>query len=122
MSRWFAPFLLVFAIACDDAPATDAATDAGDEPADTDSDAGTTEPDLENGARVYNSTCATCHGDDGAGLGSASDLSEVLPEMTDDEVEEVIRDGAPGMPAFRSTLSDDEIRDVIAYIRDTFED
>lgn len=98
------------------APLDDTADD-GSEAADTDS--GPAESDLTNGARVFHDTCAVCHGDNGTGLGSASDLSEVLPQMSDDEVKEVIRHGAPGMPSFRSTLSDDEIRDVIAYIRDS---
>ncbi len=83
------------------------------------------------GRRLFQANCASCHG--GEVGGSASDYpprhnaAGHTWEHGDCELERIIRYGpltirpgtAPGlqMPAFRDRLTDDEIRDVIAYIK-----
>jgi cytochrome c551 len=80
---------------------------------------------IAEGAEVYSRTCENCHGEDGTarvqlnGV-AASDLTEVLPLLSNDALHEVIANGVGEMP--RQDLSDREIDDVIAYLRDTFRD
>lgn len=87
----------------------------------------------ERGERIFLSTCAACHGADGAGapqttvgfavpLPDFTDCSATSPESAMDWMA-VIRDGGPVrgfsriMPAFRDLLTADQVRDVAAYIR-----
>lgn len=90
---------------------------------------------LDQGSRVYEMRCASCHGDDGSGQGSAgralsspprdfrvadfrykSTPGEELP--SDADLELTIREGRieNGMPAW-STLTLDDRSAVIAYIK-----
>lgn len=74
--------------------------------------------DVANGAEVYDSSCAICHGDDGQG-DIGSDLTTVVPTLSDEEIVEILLDGISGttMPAFSEALDDQAIADVLAYIR-----
>ena len=76
------------------------------------SSTGTGEADLENGESVYQS-CLACHS------GNGIDIEVIAPDLSDEELERIIVEGDGGMPA-QSALSDDDVRDVIAYIRATF--
>jgi mono/diheme cytochrome c family protein len=81
--------------------------------------------------RLYFSNCATCHGASGAGSWRAtlflmhpSDLSNprVVEGLTDEYLYLLIKNGGaplgkPGMPAFGFHLRDDEIRELIGYLR-----
>ena len=81
--------------------------------------------------RLYLSNCATCHGASGAGSWRAtiflmhpSDLSDrrLVNGLTDEYLYLLIKNGGaplgkPGMPAFGFHLGDDEIRELIAYLR-----
>ena len=63
--------------------------------------------------------CSYCHGIDlegniGPALGSGSDSSFEPDEF----LEERIRDGIGEMPSFGGVFTDDQIDDIIAYIRD----
>lgn len=90
---------------------------------------------LDQGARVYEMRCASCHGDDGSGQGSAgralakpprdfraadfiykSTPGDDLP--TDADLELTIREGRieSGMPSWR-TLTPEDRSAVIAYIK-----
>lgn len=75
--------------------------------------------DPDAGAEVFSSTCAVCHGADGSGIeGSGSDLNEEVPEFSDAELENIIQNGYEEMPP--QGLTDQELADVIAYLRETF--
>jgi cytochrome c551 len=80
-------------------------------------------PDADAGAEVYDRTCSSCHGADGAdgvqvnGVPAAI-LADVVPGMSDDELTSVIQDGSGEMPA--QGLDDDETADCIAWLRQTF--
>ena len=75
--------------------------------------------DYFNGREVYELRCQGCHGIDGASPAPGSpDFSRGdSMHKTDAELFKQIRGGGGAMPAFRGILSDDEIRDVIAYVR-----
>lgn len=90
---------------------------------------------LEQGARVYAMRCASCHGEDGAGQGSAGRALAQPPRdfrtadfrygasgpgglPSDAELEQTIRDGRieNGMPAW-GTLTAEDRHAVIQYIK-----
>ena len=73
-----------------------------------------------HGAELYQRHCSACHGDEGrGGVGVPLALPSFLGGVTDDYLFKTVRLGRPGrvMPAFHD-LSDDEIRAIIAHIRD----
>ena len=81
--------------------------------------------------RLYLGLCATCHGPDGKGSwraalflvrpGSLSDAAR-LDARSDQYLFDLIKHGGapigrPGMPAFGSTLTDGDIREIVRYVR-----
>jgi mono/diheme cytochrome c family protein len=77
-------------------------------------------PVKENGELVFTQYRSTCHGPDAAG--GALRLSLLRAEAAaqlDDWYREVINNGRTGaaMPAWRGILSEQEIEDVVAWIR-----
>jgi mono/diheme cytochrome c family protein len=74
--------------------------------------------DATAGESVFASNCAACHGTDASG-GSGPDLGAHVPGMSDSEIQSVIENGEGLMPAI-STLSDQDIADVIAWLRGEF--
>lgn len=107
---------IVFALAlfgCNTEPGADA--EAGTE-------TGTIEGDAARGEDLY-AACTGCHGPDGAGgidiNGTLStDLRAEIPEMTEAELEDVIKNGEGTMPPQYDDPQD--IADVIAYLLETF--
>jgi cytochrome c553 len=92
----------------------------------------------ETGETIFRTTCAACHGVDGAGapqstvgfavpLPNFTDCSATSAEMEVDWAA-TIRDGGPVrgfsriMPAFRDLLTPEQIRSVAAYIRSLCQD
>lgn len=89
--------------------------------------------DPARGKAVYDKSCALCHGPAGAGNGPmAASLSPqpkdltnraIMAKRSDWEVYLVIRDGgkalglSPQMFAYKSMLTDQQIRDVAAHVR-----
>jgi mono/diheme cytochrome c family protein len=83
------------------------------------------EPNLPRGKKVYEKYCLACHGSQGRGDGATqfdppvADLtsSEVLLKP-DSRLLRSIHDGRTNtaMDAWKTTLSDEAIRDVLAYI------
>jgi mono/diheme cytochrome c family protein len=83
------------------------------------------------GKGVYELNCVTCHGDSGAGDGPAggsldprpANFPKVLPAVQDDYVYWVLNEGgaaaglSASMASYKGVLSEDEIWQVIAYIR-----
>ncbi|MCK6521874.1 cytochrome c [Myxococcota bacterium] len=104
---------LAFAVACGD---KETATDSGGD-SQVDAILALT-GDSTAGATVFSNTCAGCHGADGAS-GYAANLVEEIPEKDDAFIVGVIINGYEGgMPA--QDLSDQEVADVLAYVRATF--
>ncbi len=71
------------------------------------------------GATVYTDTCAVCHGANGEG-GAGSALATVADSLSDEEVVDTILNGTSGMVAYDGQLTDQQIADVFAYLRETF--
>jgi mono/diheme cytochrome c family protein len=83
------------------------------------------------GQRLYLTHCATCHGADGRGSWRArvflmhpGDLSDprLVDRLADDYLFTLIKAGGatigrPGMPAFGYHVKDEEIRELIRYLR-----
>lgn len=84
--------------------------------------------ELASGRNNYKESCARCHKDDGTGGEvvvegkklNADDLtSEKMKKMSDEKYVKYITNGIPseGMPAFKGVLSNEEIKEVIEFIR-----
>ena len=75
--------------------------------------------DIFNGKDVYDLHCQTCHGMDGQAIEpGVPDFSRGESLYAPDvDLVRVLRDGDGHLPSYRGLLSDEELRDVIAYIR-----
>ena len=80
-------------------------------------------PDKAATAGTFRTKCAMCHGPDGAGssVGKSMNVpdlrSSVVQDKADTELAQIISNGKGGMPAFKSSLSDDQIRGLVTYVR-----
>jgi cytochrome c oxidase cbb3-type subunit 3 len=73
-----------------------------------------------NGAEIFASRCAECHGLDGRGSERAPNIASrpTVQQLSNDELVRIIQQGilGTGMPAFRS-LQMPEVQAVVAYLR-----
>lgn len=72
------------------------------------------------GQKTYGNVCASCHGgDQGGGRGPNLFDPSLLAALSDTQFHSIIANGIPGteMPAFASQFSDDQLHQVIAYVR-----
>ncbi len=78
--------------------------------------------DTNLGRGIYQRHCAMCHGNNGAAMmAGAPDFNRGQGLMRSDRMLlERIRTGKNACPAYRGILNDQEILDVIAYIRTLF--
>lgn len=93
-----------------------------------------TKGDPAKGKQVYDTRCAMCHGPGGKGDGPASaslepkprDLSdaEYMSGITNEYMYKIIAEGgaavdmSPAMPAHKGMLSEADIQNVIAHVRE----
>ncbi|WP_429028540.1 c-type cytochrome [Bradyrhizobium sp. I1.14.4] len=78
--------------------------------------------DATAGRGVFNGTCAHCHGPDAVQAERKIDLRLLKKRYADDMEStfwKTVHDGRPakGMPAWKDVFSDDELRNVYAYLR-----
>jgi mono/diheme cytochrome c family protein len=88
-----------------------------------------TEENVRRGQRAFSSYCAACHGLDGqnTGVPFADAMSPPVPKLTspavqrytDGQLHSVIANGLwpSGMPAARGLLNDEEIWEIVQYLR-----
>jgi mono/diheme cytochrome c family protein len=73
------------------------------------------------GAQVYETNCASCHGDEGQGHvlaeAPALDESEHVWHHADGQLQILIENGGTLMPAFGEQFSDEEVVAVIRYVQ-----
>ena len=71
---------------------------------------------LANGKEIHNMTCKNsyCHG-------SNTTLDERVPEMSDSEIFRQVTTGGDTYMEAQTQLSDDDVRDVILYLRTIYE-
>jgi len=86
---------------------------------------------LSKGYRLYDTYCAACHGDDGRGVHpedllppatpaprlGAETVAGLGPRATRVKILHMLRRESGRMPHFRDTLSEAQLRDVVAYLR-----
>ena len=76
--------------------------------------------DTSNGAILFADNCVSCHPADGsAGTGAA--LNEAVPDINDEQMVTSISGGIGIMPVFSNALTNQEIADVAAYTRETYD-
>lgn len=72
---------------------------------------------------LYKAKCAKCHGVDGSAtaggkkLGAKDAFDPEVMKMTDTEWLEVTKNGKNKMPAYGKSLSDDQLKELVAYLR-----
>lgn len=80
----------------------------------------TTTHGSERGNLVFQSRCQVCHGENGGGAQPTTvKLAEVAVSLSDQELKEFIASGEMNlkMPPYGKTLKDDELNDLIAFMR-----
>ena len=74
-----------------------------------------------SGEALFKTYCASCHGSNGEGSAIANfKISERLVK-SDEELSKTIREGKGQMPAWGFLFSEEDIKNVLQYIRETFE-
>ncbi len=77
-----------------------------------------TASDIEDGGRVFQTTCANCHGPDGNEV-AGIDLGrgQFRRTMSDQDLIQIIRNGIPGTPMPASNVPEAQAARVVAYLR-----
>jgi mono/diheme cytochrome c family protein len=77
-----------------------------------------------DGKQLFAMTCAKCHGDDGRGqtaqgrLLGARDLTRAeVRRLSDEQIAHQVRVGGGKMPAFSDLFSDEQLRSIVAHVR-----
>ena len=76
------------------------------------------------GALVYKENCAVCHGDTGEGRGKKGiplTSGHALDHTEAQMIDQVIHGEDDEMPAFKDKLSDEQIKQVVAFVRNTLQ-
>jgi cytochrome c6 len=78
----------------------------------------------DSGADVFKAKCASCHGASGAGdtaMGKSMKLKDLgaaeVQGQSDADLTNVIANGKKPMPGYKGKLTDDQISDLVKYIR-----
>jgi mono/diheme cytochrome c family protein len=78
----------------------------------------------QNGAALYKSKCAMCHGADGKGetpVGKSMKLRDLgsadVQKQSDAELIAITTNGKNKMPAYKGKLTDAQIKDIVSFIR-----
>jgi alcohol dehydrogenase (cytochrome c) len=72
--------------------------------------------DAAAGKEVFSEECSVCHGATGHGGNGGPDLRSMPLAKTQAGAEKQVTNGGGGMPAFKGTLSEEEIANVAAYV------
>ena len=78
-----------------------------------------------DGGALFKAKCAMCHGPDGMGktpMGQKLNIRDLhspeVQKQSDAELSQVIAQGKGKMPAFSNKLSSDQVKLLVAYIRE----
>jgi cytochrome c6 len=77
----------------------------------------------DDAAALYKSKCQVCHGADGKGsptgvkMGAKDFHSPEVAKQTDAELIKVTKEGKGKMPKYDGKLTDDQIKELVKYIR-----
>src|SRR5258707_258555 len=77
-----------------------------------------TAQDIEDGGRVFRTTCANCHGPDGDEV-AGIDLGRGIfrRAKTDQDLTQIIRNGIPGTAMPASNMPEAQAEQIVAYLR-----
>jgi quinohemoprotein ethanol dehydrogenase len=73
-------------------------------------------PNAAAGKEVFTEECSICHGATGHGGNGGPDLTTLPKSKEQKGAEEQVTNGGGGMPAFKGTLTEEEIANVAAYV------
>ena len=78
----------------------------------------------DDGAATFNSSCAGCHGENGAGdtaIGKSTGVPDLrssqVQSQPDSRLADVIENGTSRMPPFKSSLNEEQVKALIAHVR-----
>jgi cytochrome c6 len=77
----------------------------------------------DDAAALYKSKCQVCHGADGKGSAAGQKLgvrdfhSPEVQKESDADLIKITKEGKGKMPKFEGKLTDDQIKDLVKYIR-----
>jgi cytochrome c6 len=76
-------------------------------------------------ADVFKAKCAACHGADGSGntaVGKSMKIRDFhspdVQKQTDAQLTDIITTGKSAMPSYKGKLADDQIKQLVGYIRE----
>lgn len=72
---------------------------------------------LGAGVDIYNAKCKMCHKETGDGKDFKFTDKEAMSKKTDAQLFDGIKKGKDKMPAFEGKLKDEEIKEIVTYIR-----
>ena len=77
------------------------------------------------GKAIFTTKCALCHGADGTGKTSIGKTLKIpdfhspeIKKLSDDDLEKVVTNGKNKMPSFKGKLTEAQIDQVVAYVRE----
>ena len=73
--------------------------------------------DQTNGKSIYGNQCASCHAADGSGGVGSSLIAPPKSSLSAEAMIVSLLDGKGNMPSFSSSLTEQQMADVIAYVR-----
>lgn len=125
--------LFIFACA-DNKPANTNSTNTATVNANTTTNTQTNAPanNVADARKIYADKCVKCHKEDGTGgkitiegetINAEDFTADKMAKMPDEKYFEYIKNGVPGegMPAFKNQLTDEQIREVVKFIRAEFQ-
>lgn len=127
--------LMIFIAACNETKTTNSTTvnNANSVAQNTNTTTPSATPNELAAAQViYKEKCSRCHKDDGTGgkvdidgatFNAENLTTDKMKKMNDAKYIKYIEEGIPdeGMPAFKGKLTDEQIKDVVKYIRAEFQ-
>lgn len=75
---------------------------------------------LFNGYAKPKVECYACHNGDAKGTIRGPGLADEVAEHSDEQLKEVIKEGDGRMPAHKDLMSDEEVGQILAWLRVTF--
>jgi mono/diheme cytochrome c family protein len=75
---------------------------------------------LFNGYTKDKVDCFRCHNGDGRGSGRGPSLAARVPKKSDERLGKVIREGDGPMPGFKDSLTDEEVGQLLGWLRASF--
>jgi mono/diheme cytochrome c family protein len=75
---------------------------------------------LFNGQVKTDVNCYSCHNGDGSGTLRGPNLAKRVPKLTDQEIAAAIASGPGLMPSFKDKVTDEEVKEITAWLRSRF--